>query len=326
MELGSIDFRLSTLDCRLRADMSSHLRLMTEADIPAGMRLKELAGWNQTSSDWERFLRASPSGCFVAELDGRVCGTATTIVYEERFAWIGMVLVDPECRGRGIGTRLLARAIEHLDAVGVPTLKLDATPQGKPIYAKSGFVSEYDIERWTLERRTDLAGAGVSVAPGERAAAGAAEPSASLPSASLPFTSKPDVEGIAEFDRDVFGADRGGLLMSLHNETTSFTLEAKNRGKLQGYALGRRGARADHLGPWIARDESSARGLLVEFLHRSKRETIFVDCVKLNRFACGLVESLGFEFSRPLTRMYRGPNRHPGRPEFVCGILGPEFG
>ena len=301
--------------------MSPHFRLMTEADIPAGMRLKELAGWNQTPSDWERFLRASPAGCFVAELDGRVCGTATTIVYEGRFAWIGMVLVDPECRGRGIGTRLLAKAIEHLDAVGVSTLKLDATPQGRPIYAKLGFVSEYEVERWTLERQPGLAGAGGSAAPRERAAAGLAEPSASLP-----FASQPDVEEIVEFDRDVFGADRGGLLKSLDDDTPSFTLEARDRGKLQGYALGRRGSRADHLGPWIARDESSARGLLVEFLRRSKGEAIFVDCVKPNRFACGLAQSQGFEFSRPLTRMYRGPNRHPGRPELVCGILGPEFG
>ena len=290
--------------------MSAHVRLMTEADIPAGMRLKELAGWNQTPSDWERFLRASPAGCFVAESGGRVCGTATTIVYEGRFAWIGMVLVDPQYRGRGIGTRLLAKAIEHLDAVGVPTLKLDATPQGKPIYAKLGFVSEYEIERWALERRPDLAGAAGSVEQ----------------SASFSFGSQQDVEEIVEFDREVFGADRGGLLKSLDDDTPHFTLEAKDRGKLQGYALGRRGSRADHLGPWIARDESSARGLLVEFLQRSKGEAIFVDCVKPNRFACGLAQSLGFEFSRPLTRMYRGPNRHPGRPELVCGILGPEFG
>ena len=290
--------------------MSPHFRLMTEADIPAGMRLKELAGWNQTPSDWERFLRASPAGCFVAELDGRVCGTATTIVYEGRFAWIGMVLVDHEYRGRGIGTRLLAKAIEHLDAARVPTLKLDATPQGRPIYSKLGFVSEYEVERWALERRPDLAGAAGSVEQ----------------SASFSFGSQQDVEEIVEFDREVFGADRGGLLKSLDDDTPSFTLEARDRGKLQGYALGRRGSRADHLGPWIARDESSARGLLVEFLQRSKGEAIFVDCVKPNRFACGLAQSLGFEFSRPLTRMYRGTNRHPGRPEFVCGILGPEFG
>src|ERR1700687_2743834 len=42
------------------------LRIMTMADIPAGMRLKEIAGWNQTAADWKRFLEASPEGCFVA--------------------------------------------------------------------------------------------------------------------------------------------------------------------------------------------------------------------------------------------------------------------
>src|SRR5882672_9524967 len=115
------------------------LRIMTMADIPAGMRLKDLARWNQTPADWARFLRSSPEGCFVAECDGHVCGTATTIVYEDRFAWIGMVLVDPLYRGRGIGTALLEGAIQYLDERGVPTLKLDATPQGKPLYEKLGF-------------------------------------------------------------------------------------------------------------------------------------------------------------------------------------------
>ncbi len=87
---------------------------MKRADIPAEMRLKDLAGWNQTEADWERFLDASPDGCFVAEAAERVVGTSTTIVYEGRFAWIGMVLVDPEFSRRGIGAALLDRALEHL--------------------------------------------------------------------------------------------------------------------------------------------------------------------------------------------------------------------
>src|SRR4030095_4066173 len=33
-------------------------RTTTKADIPAGMRLKEIAGWNQTEADWQRFLHA----------------------------------------------------------------------------------------------------------------------------------------------------------------------------------------------------------------------------------------------------------------------------
>src|SRR5437762_3238885 len=135
-----------------RNSAAMRLRIMTMADIPAGMRLKEIAGWNQTAADWKRFLEASPKGCFAAEEDGRICGTATTISFENRFAWVGMVLVDPQYRGRGIGTQLLKRAIEYLDGLKIPAIKLDATPQGKPLYEKLEFVCEYEIERWTLRR------------------------------------------------------------------------------------------------------------------------------------------------------------------------------
>lgn len=126
------------------------MRRMTRADIPGGMRLKDLAGWNQTSADWARFLEAGEEGCFAVELDGAVRGTAATIDYQGRFAWVGMVLVDPEYRGRGIGTKLLERCVEYLDAIRIPCIKLDATPLGKPIYEKLGFVTEYEIERWIL--------------------------------------------------------------------------------------------------------------------------------------------------------------------------------
>lgn len=283
------------------------LRLMARADIPAGMRLKDLAGWNQTVADWERFLAASPAGCFVAEIEGRVRGTATTIVYEGRFAWIGMVLVDPEYRGQGIGTRLLERTIEHLDGLGVPTLKLDATPQGKPLYAKLGFVSEYEIERWMLKRQLG-------------------DPSGTFTLGERSMTQRPDLDAMAKLDRVVFGADRSALLSSLDDQAPEFTVVIDAAGELAGYLLGRRGSRADHLGPWVAKDEDSARSLLVEFMRRSKRECIFIDCVKPSPFACELARDLGFEFTRPLTRMYRGANRYPGTPELVGAIVGPEFG
>lgn len=278
-----------------------NLRLMTSADIAAGMRLKDIAGWNQTGTDWDRFLRASPEGCFVAEVDGKVVGTATTMVYEGRLAWIGMVLVDPDYRGRGIGTELLEKTIDYLDARRIPTMKLDATPQGKPIYARLGFAAEYEIERWELRRAAEAA---------------------TVPAASAPA----GLEEILRVDREIFGADRGGLLRSLDREAAAFTLTAHFLGRLTGYALGRRGSRADHLGPWMARDEASARDLLDRFLRCSGRETVFVDCLKENPCTRQLVRSRGFEFSRPLTRMYRGPNTHPGQPELLCAALGPEFG
>ena len=286
--------------------LDAQLRIMTTADIPDGMRLKEIAGWNQTPTDWERFLQAGPDGCFVAlvdqaGVDAKVCGTATTIIYEGKFAWIGMVLVDPDFRGRGIGTDLLKKTIGYLDAKKIPSQKLDATPAGKPLYEKLGFVVEYELERWVLNR--------------EPAAEGSA-----------PENEPVNLSDIFKWDREVFGADRSSLLGSLNATDPDFTLTASAEGALAGYALGRRGSRADHLGPWVARDETAARELLAEFLRRSRRETIFADCFTNNSFARRLLEERKFQSTRTLTRMYRGTNQDPGRPELICAALGPEFG
>jgi hypothetical protein len=76
----------------------------------------------------------------------------------------------------------------------------------------------------------------------------------------------------------------------------------------------------------MAADREAAEELLERFLDRSERELVFVDCVKLNPWAIKLVRARGFEFSRPLTRMFRGRNGSPGSPERLCAILGPEFG
>lgn len=275
---------------------------MTTDDLPAGMRLKELAGWNQTAADWRCFLDSSPRGCFAAEaeVEGTVVGTAATIVYEERFAWIGMVLVDPEFRGQGIGTRLLEKTIEHLDAIGIGTMKLDATPAGRPIYQKLGFVDEYEIERWLLKRPVQEA----ATATGPHAVS----------------------DAVLQLDREIFGADRSLLLRSLASENPDFVLVRERDGDIVGYTFGRRGTLADHLGPWMARDKETAAALLDEFLKRSRREAVFVDALRDRRFVSVMLRARGFKVSRPLARMVRGPNTFPGHPDLLCAILGPEYG
>lgn len=283
-----------------------HLRTMSKHDIPAGLHLKELAGWNQTVADWNRFLDASPKGCFVAEADGKVFGTATTISFENKFAWIGMVLVDPEYRSQGIGTKLLERTIEYLDQQKMPTMKLDATPQGKPLYEKLGFVTEYGIERWVLKRSPS---ADAKTAKPNRATLSAGQ-----------------LQSILAKDREVFGADRGSLLHSLREEAPEFGVGVWADGKMTGYMFGRRGSFADHLGPWMAENPAVARALLDEFLARSTRESLIVDCLTGNPAALELLRIAGFTYARTLTRMYRGPNDYRGNPAALCAILGPEFG
>jgi GNAT superfamily N-acetyltransferase len=289
-----------------RKASEAHTRVMTEQDVASGVRLNTLAGWNQTEMDWRWFLNNSPAGCFVAEVGDQCVGTTTTICYQNRFSWIGMVLVDPGFRGMGIGTKLLHKAIEHLDSINVPTIKLDATPLGKTIYRKLGFAPEYEVERWILRRS---AVAGSSVLTG-----------------SCVIPDGMQLAQICELDRESFGADRSSLLRSLHKESPELTSVASRDGLLLGYALGRKGLFADHLGPWIATDCQAAQQLLQSFLRQSTRENVIVDYLPSNSAILDMLKAAGFAYSRPLTRMVRGQNLNPGKPESVCAILGPEFG
>lgn len=279
--------------------MNFRLRTMTSEDIPVAMELKDAAGWNQTAADWDRFINASPNGCFVMEYRGHVVGTSATITYDGRCSWIGMLVVDEQYRGQGLGTALLERSIQFLDSQKIRTIKLDATPQGKPLYEKLGFISEYGIERWALSRNAKGKGA-----------------------ENVPVS----IEDVLRIDRTVFGANRNGLLISLAQEAPHLTLVDQQEGDITGYSFGRLGSIADHMGPWVARDEDAAERLLNSFLLRSSRELIFIDCLRLNPWAVALVKARGFEFSRPLTRMFRGTNGDAGQVELLCASVGPEFG
>ena len=142
--------------------------------------------------------------------------TAMNVV---RNAACPVVLVAPEHRSKGFGTQLLEKAIRHLDDLQVPTIKLDATPQGKPIYEKLGFVSEYELERWTLRRTV--------VDESKVADRDLYEP---MSSALL--------ESILRADREVFGADRNFLLKDLYEDGPAFTIGNWLDGAVEGHSLG----------------------------------------------------------------------------------------
>lgn len=282
------------------------LRLMTPDDIPLGMELKTYAGWNQTEADWRRFLQLAPQGCFVAEWKGRGVGTVVAVAFEGKVGWLAMVLVHPEFRRRGIGTRLLQQGIEHLEQSGVAGIKLDATPLGKKVYDRLGFFEEYSVERWQGWGRPW-----------------------SLPGGSSGVRSlrEEDLPAVLAFDRPCYGVDRGRLLASIYRDCPqhAYLCEAGG-GLLRGYALVRPGTQAWHLAPAVATDPEAAEGLLRAVLNGLAGQPVFWDLVGPNPWSAELAKRYGFTRQRSFTRMVWGANPFPGQPEWVYATSGPELG
>lgn len=276
---------------------------MTPADISAGLELSRAAGWNQTERDWGLFLRLSPEGCRVAVMEERVVGTVATAPYEGRFAWIGMVLVDPAERGQGIGARLTAEALDALK--DMPSIRLDATPAGHAVYQKLGFVDECRLSRMVTSAFSERP------APPRNPA--------------RPMT-KDDLPAVSIFDRQVFGADRHLTLGWMFDGAPEYAWVIEERGQILGYMFGRRGFNFESLGPVVAHDQRAARRMVSACLNRQAGKPFIIDASHHDADWRAWLESIGFREQRPFIRMFYRDNPHPGLPPKQFGILGPEFG
>src|SRR6185503_8547742 len=186
---------------------------MRSEDIPDGLRLCRASGWNQREEDWREMLRSNPGGFVAAVVDGRVVGTGGAVRYGAGLAWICMILVDPESRSQGLGTRIMEEVLRRLE--GAPAVGLDATPGGRLVYVKLGFRDARALARF--EARTRVA----PPAP--------ASPLRPLTAADLPE--------VLAWDREAFGADRGAVLRWAVAQAAEYAWCATAGGRLEGYCF-----------------------------------------------------------------------------------------
>ena len=278
------------------------IELLSQVHLPAALRLTEQSQWNQTERDWRRLLQSEPGGCLGAFLDGRLIGTITTVAYGTELAWIGMMLVDPDNRRRGLGTRLMQAALQHLRRIGVASIKLDATPAGRPLYESLGFRPEGSIERWE----------------------GIGQPGVKKKWPSWNEGLRPAVYA---FDRLAFGADRSPILASLIADSPVAPLAAMSpEGQLEGFALARPGRRAFYIGPVAAQDRETALALLDGMLGQLAGEKVYLDFNTGFGLGSEVLEDRGLVKQRDLTQMAFGPEIRAGLSKRISGLAGPEMG
>jgi GNAT superfamily N-acetyltransferase len=287
---------------------------MTPADLAEGLRLSRASGWNQTLEDWRLLLSLGPGLFRVAVEAGRVVASGGAVRYGDALAWICMILVDPERRGHGVGTRIfdevLGRCEAEVRAGRLRCVGLDATPAGRGIYLQRGFVEGLPPE------------VGGPSGGGPALVRMRAEPLAQAGSpGSVVRLDASGLDAVLARDREVFGADRRAVLRSALVSAPELAFTTP-RG---GYCFGRHGDHSDHVGPVVAEDRASALALVRACLALPRTRPLILDARGEPGWLAALCD-LGFREQRPFTRMYLGDARPPARPVLEPVVFGPEFG
>ncbi|MGB2984381.1 MAG: GNAT family N-acetyltransferase [Phycisphaerae bacterium] len=276
------------------------IRSFTEDDIAFALVQTSREGWDATSELFELLLAHDPHACFIAEHEGQRVGMVTTTTYRNT-AWIGNLIVPPQYRGCGVGSRIMTHAMKHLSQQGIRTIRLEADPPGIKLYRRLGFVEEFESLRFRHERPTSIS---------KRSADRLVET---------------DLPEVAVFDARYFGDDRRRLLgMFFEYARTAYQVRAG--GALRAYAMALPCAFGVRIGPWVAQDRDAAHAVLQSVLTDVQGKTVCLGVLSVNREAVELLASLGFERTPSSFRMVHGEACGCGEPERIFAIGGGAMG
>jgi ribosomal protein S18 acetylase RimI-like enzyme len=233
-------------------------------------------------------------------------GTAGAVGYGRDLAWVCMVIVDPDARGRGLAVRLVSDVLDRVG--GFAVVGLDATPQGRPVYERLGFRDGPSLSR--MEAGADR--------PRNQLRPDGVAPASAAPARPM---READLDAVLRWDTEVFGADRGRVLRFALETAPEYAWVRYESDRLEGYCFGRHGHNAEQVGPVVAGTADAARDVVAAALSARPDRRFFVDVSAEGR---SLAASLGFVEQRPFTRMFRGPSLVSSDSLFA--VFGPEFG
>lgn len=262
------------------ADDGVLLRTMTEADLPQAQALSSELRWPHRLVDWEQVFAHSEG--VVAERDGQVIGTGQRWRWGPRHATIGLIIVSPACQGRRVGHRIMSTLLDGLDDC---TVVLQATPEGRGLYERLGFVRTGEIRQHQgLALPTPL----VALPSGWRLRPAGQNENAAL----------------HRLDEDARGMPRPALIDDLLSQADACVV-LDHEGTQKGFAMLRRFGRGHAIGPVVAPDAEGAKALISHLagLNAGRFTRIDVD------FDSGLaewLESIGLLRVDAPTTMVRG--------------------
>ncbi|MCF8481835.1 MAG: GNAT family N-acetyltransferase [Rhodospirillum sp.] len=260
------------------------IRQATEPEAAA--RLVDWArmeGWNPAPTDAATFHAADPKGWWLAETpEGEAIGGLSLVHSDDRsFAFLGLYIVHPDWRGKGVGWASWRAALNGSEARSVG---LDGVPAQQANYAKSGFALAFTSHRFSFSAD--------SLPPAR-------------PDATIDLSGTPG-PGLRALDKAVaYPASRDTFLNHWYSQPGAARGLVRD-GTLVGCGVIRACHDGHKVGPLIAPDLDGALQLLAALVKAAGATKLILDIPEINPLGATLARDLAAETAFECARMYRG--------------------
>jgi GNAT superfamily N-acetyltransferase len=273
------------------------IRRMSKGELAVALDWAAAESWNPGLYDAECFYAADPDGFFIAESAGEPLGCVSAVAYDESFGYVGLFIVRPPYRERGVGLRLLDVALRHVQGRNVG---LDAAIAMQETYARYGFKYAYRVIR-------------------HQCIGGGESPSEVTELASAPF------DELLRYDRTIFPASRSKFLARWISQPRGASLAYMTHGRLAGYGVLRACREGYKIGPLFADEPAIAEALFQGLCARAAGAPVFLDAPEANPAAIELAQRRRMATVFDTARMYtRGTPQ--GRMDRCYGVTTLELG
>ncbi|MGG3572303.1 GNAT family N-acetyltransferase [Bacillus gobiensis] len=224
-------------------------------DVPGLIKLSASVGWDY---DEHEIGTVMSSGKIFGHknTEGHIVSSAAIIPYDTNLASIGMVIVNKEYRGLGLGKTATLKCIESVSKD--TSIMLIATEEGKPLYEKMGFKTVDSVHKYLCENYIDTT-----------------KPLNNSDVIIEEFNGV-DFNNILKLDEEAFGDRRSHFLMNrIKQSEKCFVVKDKN-GTIIGYGLSILGPINLILGPIVAPDHQTA-SLLIDKLSSEYQGKLRID-------------------------------------------------
>jgi GNAT superfamily N-acetyltransferase len=265
-------------------DLSPRFRPLRRTELDIVLDWAAAEGWNPGLHDADAFWAADPEGFIGMEIDDQLVGSASIVSYGAKLGFVGLFIVCPEWRRRGLGTEFwnffIKRLVERLEA-GAPA-SLDGVFDMQAYYARSGFTFSH--------RNLRMEGVGK-----------ASEISTVLVELStLPF------RDVLQYDQAHFGMERAEFLKHWINPPGGYGLTIPLEGGIAGYGVIRPCRKGFKIGPLFANDLDTAELLFAGLADHAAGSPIFLDVPENNPKALELAAKHGLKECFGCARMSTG--------------------